>query len=52
MTLSFIIGAAIGAFVTLGIQAHRHFWAMNARPEADRGQPIYDADGNLKGYVE
>ena len=49
--LAFIIGAALGAFVTLACMAHRHFWAMNARSE-DIGQPTYDKDGKLTGWLE
>lgn len=47
--LAFIAGAAIGAIVTIGILAHRHFWAMHARPH--EGQPTYDRDGNLTGWL-
>lgn len=50
-TLAFIAGAAIGAIVTIGILAHRHFAAMHARPQDDRGQPTYDRDGNLTGWL-
>ena len=52
MTAAFIIGAALGAFVTLACMAHRHFWAMNARPQDDRGQPTYDTEGKLTGWLE
>jgi len=48
--LAFIAGAAFGAILTIGIQAHRHFWAMHARPD-DRGQPTYDRDGNRTGWL-
>ena len=50
--LAFIAGAAIGAILTIGIQTHLHFWAMNARKQDDHGQPIYDKDGVLIGWVE
>lgn len=49
--LAFIAGAAFGAFVAIGILALRHFNAMHARPEDDRGQPTYDRDGNLTGWL-
>lgn len=52
--LAFIAGAfvgAIGAIVTIGILAHRHFAAMHARLQDDRGQPTYDRDGNRTGWL-
>ena len=54
-TIAFIAGSVFGALVVLfviGIQAHHHFWAMNARKQDDHGQPIYDKDGVLIGRVE
>ena len=58
-TFAFICGVVVGAFaalcitlVTIGILAHGHFNVRHARPQDHSGQPTYDLDGNLTGYVK
>lgn len=51
-TIAGSVFGALAVLVVIGIQAHRDFWAMNARKQDDHGQPIYDKDGILIGRIE
>ena len=45
--------AAIVAFLLgLAIGAHCHFFGCNKRSWDDRGQPTYDKDGKLTGWIK
>jgi len=53
--IAFIAGyvfGALGVLFVIGIQAHHHFWARNARKPDDHGQPTYDTEGKLTGWIE
>ena len=39
-------------FMAIGFQALRHFHETNSRPWDDRGQPTYDTEGKLTGWLE
>ena len=47
---AFIAGCAVAAFI---VPISFMLWAFRpSKPQDDRGQPTYDTEGKLTGYVE